>query len=149
MTTTTKPVATTTAPSDLARIGTVALLVSWALDAFGIWGYGHPESNAVWQMLITGLLSLASVGVVFGLVLPRAFRRGTTATTGIILSSLGLVVGLAVFWAGIAPALAIGGIVAGRADSPRPRLSAAAYVVGILAMIAILGAFALDWMSHH
>lgn len=149
MTTTVKPVATTTAPTDLARTATLALLVSWALDAFGIWGYGHPESNAVWQMLITGLLSLVSVGLVFGLVLPRAFRRGTTGRTGIILSTLGLVIGLALFWAGIAPALAMGGIVAGRADSPRPRLSTAAYVVGILAMIGILGAFALDWMSHH
>jgi hypothetical protein len=143
MTTTASTTRTTTGLAPVAIGVTVATL---ALDAFGVWGYGTTDDDAAIQMLVIGLLTLASAGVVFGLVLPRALRRGTAGRTGLVLSAIALLIAVPLFWSGVAPVLAVGGIVAGRAD--RGRMATAAFVVGILALIGCLGTYVGDWLSH-
>ncbi len=130
----------------LAPVAIGVTLATLALDAFGIWGYGTTDDDAPLQMLVTGALTVAAAAVVFGLVLPRAFRKDTTGRTGLVLSILALIVAVPLFWAGVAPILAVGGIVAGRAD--RGRAATAAFVVGILALIGCLGTYAGDWLSQ-
>jgi hypothetical protein len=134
----------------LAPVAAVVTIVSLAFDAFGVWGYGH-EDNAGVEMLITSAFTLVAVAIVFGLVLPRALRSDIPGRAGLVLSVLGLLVSVPLFWAGIAPALAVGGIVAGRAGATAPRgrrLATAAFVVGILALIGYVGTYAGDWLSH-
>jgi high-affinity Fe2+/Pb2+ permease len=140
---------TTSTVRDTSALATVAIgvtVATLALDAFGIWGYGSTDDNAAVEMLVTGLLTLAAAGVVFGLVLPRALRKDTAGRTGLVLSILALLVAVPLFWAGVAPILAVGGIVAGRSD--RGRMATAAFVVGILALIGCLGTYAGDWLSQ-
>jgi len=135
----------------LAPVAVVVTIATLALDAFGVWGYGSTDSNAGAEMIVAAALTLASVGVVFGLVLPRALRSENPGRTGLVLSVIALLVSVPLFWAGIAPVLAVGGILAGRAGVSAPqgrRLAAAAFVVGLLAIIACLGTYAGDWLSH-
>src|SRR5262245_38189124 len=137
--------------TSLAPIATAVTLATLALNAFGIWGYGSSQDDAVTAMLVTSALTLISAGLVFGLVLPRALRSDAPGRAGLILSVLGLLVSVPLFWAGVAPVLAVGGIIAGRvgADAPRGRrLATAAFVVGILALIGCLGTYAGDWLSQ-
>lgn len=152
MTTTHTTLGRTEAPtSAILPAAALVTVVSLGLDAFGIWGYGTADSNAGIQMLVTSALTLASVAVVFGIVLPRAMRSDNPGRAGLILSVLALLVSVPLFWAGVAPALAVGGILAGRAGSTAPRgrrLASAAFVVGILAVIACLATYAGDWLSH-
>jgi hypothetical protein len=149
MTTQTVQARTTTSP--LMRIAAAVALVTLAMDAFGVWGYGTADDDAALQMLVTGAFTVVSVAVVFGLVLPRALRSDNPGRTGLILSVLGLLVSVPLFWSGLAPALAVGGIVAGRAGTTASRgrrLGTAAFVVGILAVIGYVGTYAGDWLSH-
>ena len=132
-----------------AAVGVTA--VSLAFAAFGIWGYGTPDSNAGVEMLVTGACTIVTVAIVFGLVLPRALRSDIPGRAGLVLSVLGLLVSVPLFWAGVAPALAVGGILAGRAGATAPRgrrLATAAFVVGILALIGYVGTYAGDWLSQ-
>jgi hypothetical protein len=135
----------------LAPTAAVVTIATLALDAFGIWGYGSTDSDAGTEMLVTGALTVVSVAVVFGLVLPRALRSDNPGRTGLVLSVLALLVSVPLFWAGVAPALAVGGILAGRAGSSAPqgrRMAGAAFVIGILAIIGCVGTYAGDLLSQ-
>ena len=151
MTTTQSHTATTaTVAGSIIPAATLVTIASLGLDAFGIWGYGTADSNAGAQMLVTSALTLAAVAVVFGVVLPRAVRSANPGRPGLVLSVLALLISVPMFWAGVAPALAVGGILAGRAGAGAPRgrrLASAAFVVGILAVIACLATYAGDWLS--
>jgi len=137
--------------TSLTGIAAVTTLATFALDAFGVWGYGDVDSDAGFQMLVIAGFTAVTAAVVFGLVLPRALGSDHPGRTGLVLSVLALLIGVPLFWAGVAPVLAVGGIVAGRAAAPGARdqrLGTAAFVVGILALIACLGTYAGDWLSH-
>jgi hypothetical protein len=147
---TTQTVQTRSTGTPLLGIAAAVTALTLALDAFGVWGYGSTDSDAGMQMLVTGAFTVVAAAVVFGLVLPRALRSENPGRTGLILSVLALLLSVPFFWAGVVPALAVGGIIAGRAGSDAPRgrgLATAAFAVGILAVIANVGTYAGDWVS--
>jgi hypothetical protein len=98
-----------------------------------------PDDDALREFLVvTGMIAV-STAIVFGLVIPRALERGGSGGTALTLSLLGLLLAAA-YWSGVPPVLAIGGIVLARrmGESASPRLTRAAVVVGVLALVADL-----------
>jgi hypothetical protein len=119
----------------LALPAATAAALAAGLAAWGTFGNG---GNGVGEYLIVlGVIAVATA-VVFGRIVPRALRREEAGTTALLLSILGVAT-IAVFWTGLPPVLAMGGLVlgwAGRESRRRRALSYAAAAVGAFALIA-------------
>jgi hypothetical protein len=130
-----------------AALGTVAAAI--ALDALGTFGDGSggSEHGASEFLAIAGVIVVASA-IVFGLVVPRLADSKRAGGVGLGLSIAGLVLVL-VFWSGLPPVLAVGGILLGTAARSRGRGGAAtaAIAVGVLALVGDVAIYVADWMS--
>lgn len=134
----------------LLPVAVGATLFAVAFNALGVYGDGAgSETRSTGEFLAVSGISVVAVAVVFGLVLPRALRKdgaGGVALTLAILGALSLVA----FWAGITPALAVGGILlgfAGRDSAKGSGRANAAFVVGLLVSAGYAAIYILDWMS--
>jgi hypothetical protein len=87
-------------------------------------------------LVVTGIAAVSGT-LVFGLLLPWAFRRGSSGGLALILAILGTLFAPG-FWTGFPPALAAGGALLGwaRADETKGRkLSRVAFVVGMIGVV--------------
>ena len=140
----------TTGVSRLAPVAAATTLVSLGLDAFAIYGDGSKAADrGAGVLLSTFGFTVVAAAVVFALVVPWALRRSSQGGPALTLALVGAL-SVPAFWAGITPALAVGGVLLGLAGRDRERGHAAAQaavVVGLLALIGCVAAYALDWMS--
>lgn len=121
----------------------VAVALAAALAAWGTYGEEHPENREF--LIVLGFIAVAAA-VVFGWIVPRGFRREAAGATALALSVLGLLT-IAVFWSGLPPILAAGGLVLGWAGRNAQRgtfLCRAAVVVGALAIAADIAVYIQD-----
>jgi hypothetical protein len=120
----------------------LAACLGAGLAAWGTFGDVDPDTGE--YLAILGLIAVATAAV-FGWVVPRGLRRKETGVTALVLSLLGLVT-VAVFWSGVPPVLAMGGIVLGWAgrDARRGGMSRAAVAVGLLALAADVAIYVQD-----
>jgi hypothetical protein len=93
-----------------------------------------PSDIGLGMFLVYFAIAAVTVGLLFFVVLPRAFRRGGNGGLALALAILGTVFAPG-FWTGVPPAFAASGALLGwagtEADSGRT-LSKAAFVVGLL-----------------
>ena len=135
-------------PALAATVGAVAL------NAFGIWADGTPSdgNEALVTFLVVDVVIAVGAAVVFGWIVPRGLRRlessGRAGAGALVLSALALLL-VAVFWTGLPPVLAVGGIVLGLAGrgAERGGLATAGAAVGLLAVLADVAVYISDWMS--
>jgi hypothetical protein len=89
------------------------------------------------MFLVYAGIALATVGVVFALVLPWALRREGSGGLALALAIVGTLLAPG-FWTGFPPALAAGGALLGWAGiyaTKGRRLSQAAFVIGVLGVL--------------
>ena len=133
------------APAAAATV--VGTLVFTALGTFGDGTEGADRGAA--EFLVIAAIVAAVAALMFLLVVPRALRSGRTANLG-----LGLAIGslpfVLVFWSGIAPVLAVSGILLGsaaRRTGDGAGKGAAAVAIGALALLGYVAIYVLDWMA--
>lgn len=101
------------------------------------------------EFFVIAAISVVAVAAVFGLCVRRLEGSPRAAGVGLALAVVGLL-SIAVFWAGLTPALAVGGLLLG-ADARRSRQHAgrggAAIAVGALALIGYVAIYVSDWMA--
>lgn len=126
--------------------GAAAFLGIGMAAALAAWGtFGDSPYKASDYFIVLGVIGVAAA-VVFGWVVPRGLRKESAGGTAITLSVLG-VLALVVFWSGLPPVLAAGGIVLGLAGwSARSGawLCRTAVVVGLFALVADLVVYVQD-----
>jgi hypothetical protein len=105
----------------------------------------RPSEDAVREFLVVTALIGISTAIVFGLVLPRLIARGGSARVALTLSLLGLITAAA-YWSGVAPVLALGGLVLARhtVDPGSRGMARTASAVAVLALVADLAALIVD-----
>ena len=89
-----------------------------------------------------------TVGVVFGLVLPRALRRESSGGLALALAILGTLMAPG-FWTGLPPGLAAGGALLGWAGiyaTKGRKLSQAAFVIGVLGVVFNVVSYAVVFL---
>ncbi len=154
MTTTSATLPTSTRPSRPSPPGLAAVFGAVALNAFGIWGDGTPGSEdeaLVSFLVVCGIIAVgaasSSAGSCRGLCKPRSHRPGRRRRAGAF--GPRAAAGRAVFWTGLPPVLAVGGIVLGLAGrgAARSGMATAAVAVGLLAVLADIAVYVSDWMS--
>jgi hypothetical protein len=120
-----------------------AVALAAGLAAWGTYGESNPET---WEFLILlGVIAVAAA-VVFGWIVPRGLRQDAAGASALALSVVGLVT-VAIFWSGLPPILAVGGILLGWAGRDARRgsgLCRAAVAVGVLAIAADVAAYVQD-----
>ena len=132
---------TETPPVLLPALAAAALAAG--LSAWGTYGDHAPDTGE--YLIVLGMIAVAAA-VVFGWAVPRALRGEAPGAAALVLSVLG-VLSIAVFWSGLPPVLATGGIVLGWAGRNAPRhagFARAAVAVGLLALAANVAVFIQD-----
>jgi hypothetical protein len=123
----------------------VAVAISVPLSAWGTFGdHFHSESLGEYAIVLT--VTAVAVAVVFGWLVPRGLRRESAGWTAIALSVLGFLT-IAIFWSGVTPVLAMGGITLGWAGRSARRgrfLCRGAIAVGIVAIVGDLVVYVQD-----
>jgi len=124
------------------------------LNAFGIWGDGTGgEDDRLFSFLLGCGFVAAGAALVFGLIVPRGLRRlaatGRAGVSALVVSILALLLVPMFFWSGLPPVLAAGGIVLGLAGrgAARSAIATAATAVGLLALVADVALFVVDWLA--
>ncbi|HSF97251.1 MAG TPA: hypothetical protein VLA55_01060 [Ornithinibacter sp.] len=149
--TTTAPVPTPTR-TPLLPVAVGTFLGTCAFTALGVFGDGtEGATHSATDVLVVAAVAAVATGVIFGIVVPRVQSSRRAAGVGLGLSLVGLLM-VAVFWSGLTPALAAGGIVLGataRRAGQRPGMGGAAVAVGALALVGYVAIYALDWLSTH
>jgi len=127
-----------------------AALAAW--EAFG--PHTHPaeettpgdhEDSLLEYLVVMGIVGVAAL-VVFGIVVRRGLREKSAPWTALVLSTLGVLT-IAVFWSGLPPVLAGGGIVLGwssRRSERRRWVAWTAIGMGGFALAADLVAYLPD-----
>ena len=151
MTTTTTSRSTTTPTSRLvAPAAVVALVTSAAFTALGVFGDGTDGADhGAGGFLVVLAVSAVAVGILFGLVVPRALAGTRSAAVGLGLSIAGLLLVL-VFWSGLTPPLAIAGMLLGahaRRTGQRAGAGGTAVAIGALALLGYVAVYVSDWMA--
>lgn len=116
-----------------AALGSITL--AGALAAWGTFGE-DPHSTSDY-LIVLAIIGVAAA-IVFGWVVPRALRKESAGGMAVVLSALGFLT-IAVFWSGLPPVLATGGIVLGLAGwnaSSGAWLCRTAAVVGLFVLTA-------------
>jgi hypothetical protein len=129
--------------SDAALAAVLAIGMAAVLAAWGTFGEGAYEASD--YLIVLAIIGVAAA-VVFGWVVPRGLRKESAGATAITQSVLG-VLAIVVFWSGLPPVLAGGGIVLGLAGwSARSGawLCRTAVVVGLFALAADLVVYVQD-----
>jgi hypothetical protein len=110
-------------------VGMAAGLAAWG--TFGEAGYSTGD-----YLVVLAIIGVASL-VVFGWVVPRGLRRHAAGPAAIALSVLGLL-SVAIFWSGLPPVLAAGGIALGLAGWNARQgswLCRAAVIIGLFVLV--------------
>ena len=119
---------------------------AFALSALlAAWGTFGEDGSNVGEYLVVLVIVLVAIGIVFGVVIPRALSGANAARTAVILSVLGVLT-VAVFWSGLPPVLAIGGIVLAR-SAGSSRMARAGLAVGVVALVADLAVYIGDQLG--
>lgn len=132
-------------------IGPVAVAAVGLATAFAALGtYGESGDHGASDLLI--VLAIVAIGavVVFGFIVPRGLAREAAGASALVLSILGLLT-VAVFWTGLPPILAAGGLLLGWAgrNADRGRMMCrAAIAIGTLALAADVAIVVADWLSN-
>jgi hypothetical protein len=149
MTSTQIPVHSTQALST-PQLAAATFLGSVAFNALGTFGDGTEGSEHGWgEFVIVGGFSVVAVALVFGLAVPRLRSSRKAGAVGLTLAILGLLT-VPVFWAGVTPALAVGGLVLGGAARRTGRGGAsgtAAVATAALALLGYVAIYVTDWMA--
>jgi drug/metabolite transporter (DMT)-like permease len=125
-----------------------AVVLALALNALGVYGDGG-EHHASRDFLVVAALIAAVAVAVFGFVVPRGLTKEAAAATALVLSILGLVL-VPVFWSGLPPILAAGGVLLGWAgrDATRGRtMCRVAIAVGCVALLADVAVYVGDFIA--
>jgi hypothetical protein len=107
------------------------------------------EAGSVRDYVIVLAIAGVAALVVFGVVVRRGLTRDEAGASSLVLSVLGLVA-VAVFWSGLSPVLAAGGILLGLAGweaGQRRAMCRIAVVVGVLALVADVVVVLSDWRA--
>ena len=145
---------TTQAPTQtrLLPVAAGTFLGTCAFTALGVFGDGTDgATHAASDFFVIAGVTAVAVAVIFGAVVPRVERTARAAGVGLCLSLVGLLMVL-VFWSGLTPTLAVGGIVLGaaaRRTGRRPGVGGVAIAVGALALVGYIAIYTLDWLSTH
>lgn len=102
-----------------------------------------PDEHAIREFLVVLAIIAVAAAVVFGVVVRRGLRKESAAWMALVLSILGFLT-VAVFWSGLPPVLAGGGILLGwvSRDAVRGRWAAwAAIGLGVVALVADLAIY--------
>jgi ABC-type sulfate transport system permease subunit len=102
-----------------------------------------PSEDALRQFLVVTAIIAVGTAIVFGVVVPRAAARGGSPRVALTLSLLGLLFA-GVFWTGLPPVLAVGGITLARLGREQGGLARAAVGAGFVALLADLAAVIAD-----
>ena len=128
-------------------VGAVALaIVLAAIGTFAETG----DADTRGFLVICAVITVAAVAV-FGFVVPRGLRRESAGVSALVLSVLGLLT-VAVFWSGLPPILAAGGMLLGWSglNASRGRwLCRVAFAIGALALVADIGVAVGDWVANN
>lgn len=140
----------TTADEDRSRARRA--LVPAAVAAFLVGGSLIAlRSNSVGEMASMLVLDVVAVAVLFGLVVPRALRAESAGGRALGLGIAGLVLALPLFWSGLPLLLGVSASLlgyAGKRASTGSGKCAAALVLGLLAVVAVLAIYGLDWIVN-
>lgn len=120
----------------LAAIGAIAIATT--LAAVGT--YGGNDDQGTREFLVVCAIIAVAAAVVFGLIVPRGLQREAAGATALTLSVLGLLT-VVVFWSGLSPILAGGGVLLGWAGRNADRgrgMCRAAMGIGALALVGYL-----------
>ena len=149
MSTTHAPVRTTERTS-VVPLALGTFVGSLVFIALGTFGDGSATDEHGWEeFLVIAGISAAAVALVFGLAVARLDSSPRAGAVGLTLSILGLLTVLA-FWAGVTPALAVGGMllgVAARRTGRATGMGTAAVAIGALALVGYVAIYISDWMS--
>lgn len=134
----------------LLPVAAGAALMGIGFTALGVFGDGTGGAeHEPGEFFVIAGISLLAVAAVFGLAVRRLAGSPRAAGVGLALAVLGLL-SVAVFWAGLTPALAVGGLALG-ADARRSRqhagLGGAAVAVGALAVLGYVAVYVSDWLA--
>src|SRR5262245_52736898 len=115
-------------PAALGGVAAAALLS--ALGTFA----ANTDTHATREYLVVLAIIVVAGLAVFGWAVPRALSGPAVGWTAIVLSALGLL-SVAVFWSGLPPVLAAGGLILGWAQRSTVR-GRVALALGVLALAA-------------
>jgi hypothetical protein len=145
---------TTPAPSRTPLVAAGSVVFAVALNALGVFADGtEGADHSTSEFLVVCGFIVVAAALVFGRVVPRGLKKiaatGQAGVAALVLSVLALLVIVPAFWSGLPPVLAAGGIVLGLAGrgARRSGLATAATAVGLLAVLADVAIYAMDWMS--
>jgi hypothetical protein len=128
-------------------LGTAAAAVG--LNALGVYADGKGgDASTVEFLVITGVI-VVTTALLVGLLVPRVLGSAKAGVVGLVLA-LFAVLFVPVFWSGLTPAFAVGGVLLGlsaRRTGSRAGLGTAAIVIGALAGMAYVALYVGDWMS--
>lgn len=122
-----------------------------AFNALGQYADGSPGfAPSTGEFLAVCGFILAAAAVVFGFVVPRQLGKERSGTSALVMSVLAALLVLPLFWAGVPAVLGAGGAFlgwSGRRASTGSGMSQAAFALGLLAVVAWIAIYVLDWMS--
>lgn len=115
-------------------VAVAAFLVTFSYPVLDFAPPPSPPDVGLGMLLVYGAVAAVTVGVVFGLVLPRTLGREGSGVVALALATVGTLLAPG-FWTGVPPGLAAGGALlgwAGMHGAKGHRLSHAAFVTGLL-----------------
>jgi hypothetical protein len=139
----TATIRTTQQRPSLLESAAIAVAISTVLNALGVF----TEEAIHWLNLVIGfLIAAVAAAIVFGWFARRASRPGGRAwLTALVFATLALIT-VPAFWSGLPPVFAVAAIHLGRRSGGRAGV--AAIVIGGIALIADIGAYATDIASR-
>jgi hypothetical protein len=139
----------TTRPATLPT-AVATFVASCVFTSLGTVASGGSDEHGWGEFFIVCGFSLVAVALVFGLAVHRLQDSPRAGAVGLGLSILGLLTVVA-FWAGITPALAVGGVLLGMAARRSGRqagIGTAAIAVGALAAVGYVAIYLGDWVAN-
>lgn len=133
----------------LGPVAVAAIGVATAFAALGTFGDSGGDHSAKDFLIVLAIVAVGAAAV-FGFVVPRGLGREAAGASALVLSILGFLT-VGVFWTGLPPILAAGGILLGWAGRNADRgrlLCRAAIAIGTLALAADVAIVLGDWLSN-
>jgi hypothetical protein len=133
----------------LGPVAVAAVAVATAFAALGTFGSPGGNDGATEFLVVLAIVAIGAVAV-FGFVVPRGLGHEAAGASALVLSILGVLT-VAVFWTGLPPILAAGGILLGWAGRNAGRgrtMCRAAIAIGTFALAADVAVVLGDWVSN-
>ena len=134
----------------LGPVAVAAVAVATAFAALGTFGDSGGDNGAKDFLIVLAIVAVGGA-VVFGWIVPRGLGREAAGASALVLSVVGLLT-VAVFWTGLPPILAAGGILLGWAGRKADRgrmLCRAAILIGTIALAADVAIVLGDWLANN